>query len=225
KTGAERAPAGAAVQRTKHATGALIAVTSHVDLVGIGRIESRDIEVAYGQTGERTPGDTAIIAAKEALRGPGQYGRVGTSRGCRRHCQRRDDGVSREVSFDYRPAPTQSFGLYQIPGAGGAIVRTGEQRERVGPGEDGHRRDAQRIEAKGMPCAVAIKRIAGWAGAAAIDHTGRSGVPGCCAPVEVQRVSAPLAVVTVMSNPAASVMGVSRTIRRLNLTRVPGKTE
>src|SRR5205823_10544226 len=72
---------------------------------------------------------------------------------------------------------------------------------------------------------VAIKRIDGWAGAAAMDHTGRSGVPGCCAPAEVQRVSAPLAVVRVTSNPAASVMGVSRTIRRVNLTRVPGKTE
>src|SRR5438128_2183085 len=70
---------------------------------------------------------------------------------------------------------------------------------------------------------VAIKRMAGWAGAAAIDHTGRSGVPGCCAPVEVQRVSAPLAVVAVMSNPTASVMGVNRTIWRVNLTRVPGK--
>jgi hypothetical protein len=31
--------------------------------------------------------------------------------------------------------------------------------------------------------------------------------------------------VTVMSNPAASVMGVNRTIRRVNLTRMPGKTE
>ena len=74
------------------------------------------------------------------------------------------------------------------------------------------------------PC-VAIKITDGWAGAAAIDHTGRSGDPGSCAPVEVQRVSAALAVVRIVSSQAASVMGVSRTIRRVNLTRVPRKTE
>src|SRR5207249_10868297 len=54
---------------------------------------------------------------------------------------------------------------------------------------------------------VAIKRIAGWAGVAAIDHTRQPVVPSCCAPVDVHRISPPLAVLTVMSNPAASVMG------------------
>src|SRR2546428_11141764 len=58
---------------------------------------------------------------------------------------------------------------------------------------------------------VAIKRMAGWAGAAAIDHTGRSGVPGCCAPVEVQRVSAPLAVVAGVGKPTAPRGGGKRT--------------
>ena len=71
---------------------------------------------------------------------------------------------------------------------------------------------------------VAASRTAGCAGATAIDQTGRSGVPGCWAPVDVQLVSAAVAATTVASNPAASVMGVS-SVWRGNLTRVPGKTE
>jgi hypothetical protein len=71
---------------------------------------------------------------------------------------------------------------------------------------------------------VAASKTAGCAGETAIDQTGRSGVPGCWAPVDVQLVSAALAATTAASNPAASVMDVS-SVWRENLTRVPGKTE
>jgi hypothetical protein len=70
---------------------------------------------------------------------------------------------------------------------------------------------------------VAASNTAGWTGETAIDQMGRSGVPGCWAPVAVQLVSAAAAATTVASNPAASVMGVS-SLRRENLTWVPGKT-
>src|SRR5437660_12854051 len=69
---------------------------------------------------------------------------------------------------------------------------------------------------------VAAKKTLGWVGETAIDQTGRSGVPGCWAPVDVQRVSAAEAA-TMRSNPVASVMSVDRTRRRGNLTWVPGK--
>src|SRR5207302_3035023 len=71
---------------------------------------------------------------------------------------------------------------------------------------------------------VAASKTAGCAGDTAIDQTGRSGVPGCWAPVDVQVVSAPLAATTVASNPAASVMGVGRMWRE-NFTRVDRKSE
>jgi hypothetical protein len=71
---------------------------------------------------------------------------------------------------------------------------------------------------------VAASNTEGCAGETAIDHTGRSGVPGCWVPVDVQLVSAAAAATTVVSNPAASRMGVS-SVRRVNLTWVPGKTE
>jgi hypothetical protein len=74
------------------------------------------------------------------------------------------------------------------------------------------------------PC-VAASNTAGCAGDTAIDQTGRSGDPGCCAPVDVHRVSAAETATTVASNPAASVMGVSSEMRRGNVTWVPGKTE
>src|ERR1700694_2474480 len=64
---------------------------------------------------------------------------------------------------------------------------------------------------------VAASITAGWAGETAIDHTARSGVPGCWAPVDVQLVSAAAAATTVTSNPAASRMGVSSAWRG-NLT-------
>src|SRR5919204_3895804 len=69
---------------------------------------------------------------------------------------------------------------------------------------------------------VAASSTDGCAGETAIDQTGRSALPGCCAPVGVQRVSAADADAIVMSNPAASVMGVSRT-RWRDLTWVPEK--
>jgi len=72
---------------------------------------------------------------------------------------------------------------------------------------------------------VAASKTAGCAGETAIDQTGRSAEPGCWAPVDVQRVSAADAATTVRSNPAASVMGVSRAMRRVDFTWVPGKTE
>jgi hypothetical protein len=71
---------------------------------------------------------------------------------------------------------------------------------------------------------VAASNTDGWAGETATDQTGRSGVPGCWAPVDVQLVSAAAATTTVASNPAASVMDVS-SVRRGNLTWVPAKTE
>jgi hypothetical protein len=74
------------------------------------------------------------------------------------------------------------------------------------------------------PWVVASSTV-GWVGDTAIDQTGRSGDPGCWAPVDVQRVSAAETATTVASNPAASVMGVSSVMRRENLTWVPGKTE
>jgi hypothetical protein len=70
---------------------------------------------------------------------------------------------------------------------------------------------------------VAASNTDGCAGETAIDQTGRSGVPGCWAPVDVQLVSAAAAMTTVASNPAASVMDVN-SVRRENLTWVPGKT-
>jgi len=72
---------------------------------------------------------------------------------------------------------------------------------------------------------VAASNTAECAGETAIDQTGRSGVPGCWAPVGVQRVSTAAAATTVRSNPAASVMGVIRVMWRGSLTRVPRKTE
>src|SRR5207237_4644420 len=71
---------------------------------------------------------------------------------------------------------------------------------------------------------VAASKTLGCVSETAIDQTGRSGVPGCWAPVDVQRVSAAEAA-TMRSNPVASVMSVDRTMRRGNLTWVPGKTE
>src|SRR5919109_1867723 len=70
---------------------------------------------------------------------------------------------------------------------------------------------------------VAIRRVDGCAGAAASDQTGRSGMPGCCAPIDDQRESAPEAEAAAMSNPATSGMGVSRTVWRGSLTWVPEK--
>src|SRR4029077_10691172 len=72
---------------------------------------------------------------------------------------------------------------------------------------------------------LAASNTAGCVGDTAIDQTGRSGDPGCWAPVAVQRASAAETATTVKSNPAASVMGVSSVMRRGNLTWVPGKTE
>src|SRR3979411_1738936 len=71
---------------------------------------------------------------------------------------------------------------------------------------------------------VAASNTDGWAGETAIDQTGRSGDPGCWAPVDVQLVSPAAAATTVTSNPAASRMSVS-SVWRENLTWVPGKTE
>src|SRR6202171_4575237 len=70
---------------------------------------------------------------------------------------------------------------------------------------------------------VAASNTAGCAGETAIDQTGRSGDPGCWAPVDVQRASAAETATTVASNPAASVMGVSSGMRRESVTWVPGK--
>ena len=43
---------------------------------------------------------------------------------------------------------------------------------------------------------VAASKTAAWAGETAIDQTGRSAVPGCWAPVDVQLVSAAVAATT-----------------------------
>src|SRR5437867_1975399 len=75
QAGAECAPAGAPVQRTEDAAGTLVAVTAYINLVGICRVEGRDIEVTRWEARQRAPGDTAIIGAKEAGRGPGQHRR------------------------------------------------------------------------------------------------------------------------------------------------------
>src|SRR5438067_2432399 len=69
---------------------------------------------------------------------------------------------------------------------------------------------------------VAASRVEGCAGETVIDQTGRSALPGCCAPVGVQRVSAADAGAMVASNPAASMNGVSRTKWR-NFKGVPEK--
>jgi hypothetical protein len=71
---------------------------------------------------------------------------------------------------------------------------------------------------------VAASNTDGCTGETAIDQMGRSGVPGCWGPVGVQLVSAAEAATRVASNPAASAIGVS-SVRRENLTWVPGKTE